>query len=321
MNSAGSSGPLAPGGPLTQIRVGDLDHAALGFVAHLLHRGLGGQPAAHRLGDAPQPAAIGREHAVGLDDVAVLAGSEAAALVHERVDRLLHRRDRAVEAPQLGVDVLGDDLADHDPRLVQHRRGDRQTRVETDAVEPHRQRGADQAFRHLMRIDQLAAGDQLGDDHRDRLQDLDVVLGVLARRAVLHGEHAERASAAQDRHPHQGVVDLFAGFGAVREIRVRLGVGQRQRPGVRRDRTDQPLADPEPCAMHRLGAQPLGREQLQHLAGAHHVSRAHLGDHLGGDHPDDAVEPFLRAARPGHDRAQPAQEAARRRGVPARAPA
>ena len=58
---------------------------------------------------------------------------------------------------------------------------------------------------------------------------------------------------------------------------------------------DQTLADPQPGAMHRLGAQPLGREQLEHLAGAHHIGRADLGHHLGGDDAHDPVEPLLRA--------------------------
>ena len=140
MNSVGSSAALRPRRlpgqellqpvgevfevvePLAQIRVGDLHHAALGLVAHLLHRGFGGQAAAHRVGDAPEPAAVGGEHAIGFDDVAMLAGPEAAAGIDQLVDRLLHRRDRLAQALLLGLDVLGDDLADDHPGLVQHRR-------------------------------------------------------------------------------------------------------------------------------------------------------------------------------------------------------
>ena len=92
-----------------------------------------------------------------------------------------------------------------------------------------------------------------------------------------------------------------------------LRVGERQRPRGAAIDADQALADPQPGAMHRLGPQPLGGEQLEHLAGAHDIGRADLGDHLGGDHAHDAVEPLLRAARAGHDVAQPAQQAAGRR--------
>ena len=103
---------------------------------------------------------------------------------------------------------------------------------------------------------------------------------------------------------------------------MRLGVGQRQRPRGRGDDPDQALADPQPRPVHRLGPQPLGGEQLEHLAGAHDVGRADLGDHVGGDDADDAVEPLLRGARPGHDVAQTAQQRRARsptRGDPDRA--
>ena len=64
--------------------------------------------------------------------------------------------------------------------------------------------------------------------------------------------------------------------------------------------------------MHRLGPQALGREQLEHLAGAHHISGADLGDDFGGDDAHDPVEALLRAALAGHDAAQAAEEAADR---------
>ncbi len=106
MNSPGSSGTAMPATspgqgllqpvgevlqivkPLAQIGVGDLHHAALGLVAHLLHRCFGGEAAAHRLGDPFEPAAVGGEHPVGLDDVAVLAGAKPAAGVDEPIDRI-----------------------------------------------------------------------------------------------------------------------------------------------------------------------------------------------------------------------------------------
>ena len=47
---------------------------------------------------------------------------------------------------------------------------------------------------------------------------------------------------------------------------------------------DQALADPQPGLVHRLRPQALGREQLEHLAGAHDVDRADLGHDVGGDH-------------------------------------
>ena len=105
--------------PLAQIGVGDLHHAALGLVAHLLHRCFGGEAAAHRLGDPFEPAAVGGEHPVGLDDVAVLAGAEPAAGVDEPIDRIVHRPDRLAQPLVLGRDIFGDDLADHHFGLMQ----------------------------------------------------------------------------------------------------------------------------------------------------------------------------------------------------------
>ena len=119
--------------------------------------------------------------------------------------------------------------------------------------------------------------------------------------------------AAQDRHAHQRMVDLLAGFRAIGEIGVGLRIGQRQRARGGGDPPDETLADPQAGAMHRLGAQPLGREQFEHLAGPHHIGRADLGDHFGGDDAHDLVEPFLRRARAGHDAAQTAQQPASRR--------
>ena len=158
--------------------------------------------------------------------------------------------------------------------------------------------------------DQLAARDELGEHHGDGLQRLDLVLGVVALRAVLHDQHAEHAAAAQDRHAHQRVVDLLAGLRPVGEIGMRLRVGQRQRPRGGGDDADQALADAQPGAVHRLGPQALGGEELQHLAGAHDVAGADLRHHVGGDDVDDLVEPLLRRARAGHGVAQPAQQAA-----------
>ena len=112
---------------------------------------------------------------------------------------------------------------------------------------PSRRAGASARSARIVssRRDEVAAGDQLRQHHRDGLQRLDLFLVVFAEGAVLHHQHAEHAAAAQDRHAGQRVVDLLAGFRAVREIRMRLGVGQRQRPGAAGDIADDAFADRE----------------------------------------------------------------------------
>src|SRR5256885_1920717 len=83
----------------------------------------------------------GGEPRVGFDDVAVFAGAEAVAGIDQPIDCVLHLAHRVAQALVLGVDILGDDLANHYPGLMQHRRADRQPWVEPNAVKPHRHRG------------------------------------------------------------------------------------------------------------------------------------------------------------------------------------
>ena len=72
-----------------------------------------------------------------------------------------------------------------------------------------------------------------------------------------------------------------------------LRVVERQRPGVGGDVADQALADPQARAVHGRGIEALGGEQLEHLAGAQQVDRAHLGHHLVGDQAHDLAQRFL----------------------------
>jgi len=90
-----------------------------------------------------------------------------------------------------------------------------------------------------------------------------------------------------------------------------LRLGQRQRPLMRGNVADQAFADPQPGAMHRRGIEALGGEQLEHLAGPHHVDRADLGHHLGCDHAHDVVEALLRCTRTRHRIPEPLEEHSR----------
>ena len=251
------------------------------------------------------PAAIGCEHAIAFEDLARLAALGDAARQHV-VDRFLHRGDGAAQALQLGLRILGDDLADQDARLVQHRASHGDPAMHAHPFEPHRQNPVAVRGLQLERIDQFARGDELGEDHGDRLHRLDLVLGVMAQRAVLHDENAQHPAAAQHGHADERVKNLLARLGAVGEIGMGLRIGERQGPRRRGDDADETFADAQPRAVHGFRAQALGREQLQHLARAHDVDRADLRHHLAGDDADDVIEALLRRARAGHDIAQPA---------------
>ena len=68
------------------------------------------RPFADRLLQPPHPAAVLGEHAVGLEDVAVLARAGLRAARQQVVDGEAEARDRRVEACELVLDVLGDEL-------------------------------------------------------------------------------------------------------------------------------------------------------------------------------------------------------------------
>ena len=90
----------------------------------------------------------------------------------------------------------------------------------------------------------LAGREHLGQHHGGGLQRLDLLFGVGAVGAVLHDEHAERAPGAQHRHAEEGVVDLLARLRQVGEGRMRLRVGQVERPRLRGDEADQAARRP-----------------------------------------------------------------------------
>jgi hypothetical protein len=89
------------------------------------------------------------------------------------------------------------------------------------------------------------------------------------------------------------------------------GVGGVDDRALRRDGADQPLAYPHPREVDGLLRQPLGGEQLEHVAGAVEVDGADLGHEVRRDDRDDPVEPLLRRHRLGHDVDQPPEQAAR----------
>jgi len=72
----------------------------------------------------------------------------------------------------------------------------------------HRRFGA-----RLRERGKLARGDHFRQHHGGGLERLDLFLRIRAARPVLHHQHAERIAGAQDRHPEEGMVDFFAGFG------------------------------------------------------------------------------------------------------------
>ena len=124
-----------------------------------------------------------------------------------------------------------------------------------------------------------AGHDLLGDHHRRRLQNLDVLLGIDAQGAVLDDEHAIDSAATDDRHRQQRVIHLLAGFRPVGERRMVLRIGLVDRNGKLGAAADQALAALHAGIVHRVRIEPLGGEQLERAVLALEIDRAHLGDH------------------------------------------
>ena len=107
--------------PLLQQRIVDLAHPRARALLDPLDRGFGGEAAVDRLVDPPRPALVIGEHAVGLEDLLMLAGRPELGLAGHVVDLLAHLAERGVDALALGLGVLGDRVLDDDARLVEHR--------------------------------------------------------------------------------------------------------------------------------------------------------------------------------------------------------
>jgi hypothetical protein len=299
------------GQALAQVGVGHAAHAVAQVGGDAVHRGLGRKPAAHRIGHALQPAAVGGHQLVGIQDLArgggIWPGHGAVGQAggDQRVDPLLHAHHRLVQPGEFAGGVLGQQAvrgcggAGHQHRADRHPRG---------------QRHAGEAARQGIHQRLLAGlggmgGEQLGEQHRHRLHHLHLVGVVVARGAVLHGEHAQGAAGAAHRHGEHGGVAILAGLGPPGEGGVVLRVGEVLRQLGGGGQAHDALAHAQPGHADRLRAQALRGGQLQHLAGAHHVDRAHLADQFGR-HQANELRHRGRAAR--HEVAQPGQKAARR---------
>ena len=77
-----SARPVEVDQPLAQIGVGGMADAHPRLVLHPSHRRLGAEAGFDGLADAAQPAGVVGEHAIGLDDLALLAADQIGLLQH-----------------------------------------------------------------------------------------------------------------------------------------------------------------------------------------------------------------------------------------------
>ncbi len=207
--------------PLLEQRIVDVPHPRAHPLLDPLDRRLGGQAAVDRLVDPPRPAFVVGEHPVGLEDLLMLAGGAELGLAGHVVDLLAHLAEGAVDPLALGLDVVGDGMLDDHPRLVEHRLALGHSCDQLEPGQPQRPGAAQSAAARA--VDQPGTGDQLGQDHGDGLQRLDLDVLVAARLGMLDGEHPDRAFEPDDRHAGEAVEPLFTGFRPVGEGGVRGG--------------------------------------------------------------------------------------------------
>ena len=224
------------------------------------------------------------------------------------VDGTAQLIDRLFEPFEFGVHVFGDESRHVDARLMHDGMTKRDAfgkgrgcNVERTALRLGRPV-------KLLKIDEIARRHNFGQHHRDRLQRLDFFFGVIALGAVLHRQHADNATGPQHRHAHQRLVNFFARFRTIGETRMRLRIGQIQRPRMRSDVADQTFTDPQTRLVNGGGFQTFGGKEFKLQRRAHQIDRTHFGDHVGSDEHDDHVETLLRRDLFGHDLAQFAQQ-------------
>ena len=171
---------------------------------------------------------IGGDQAIGLQHLARCRRVRAAAhaIRHagdQLVETLLHALRGLVQAGQFGRRVVGQQAHRAAPVAVQHDRADGDAGDQRRAGEHPRHGGGDALLRA---VGGAGRGQHLGQQHRHGLQFVHFLLGVAARIAVLHRDHAQSAAGAAHRHGEHGGERLLAGLRTVGEGGMVLRVRQ-----------------------------------------------------------------------------------------------
>ncbi len=211
--------------PPAQIGIVGAVDARASLILHALDGRLRGEAGAHGVGEPLPPALIVGKEAVGLDDFTGFAGEIELGGFQHGIDREPQFPERVLQAQQFGARIVGDHAVDFDARLVQENGADGEAFGESFAVKNRRPGGGKLRLVDFGEIDQRSLGHDFGQHHGDRGERLFFFLVVMACGPVLHGEHAEDALAAYDRHREEGVERIFAGLRPVGEARMLRRVG------------------------------------------------------------------------------------------------
>ncbi len=239
------------------------------------------------------------QHPIGLEHFE--RGSDDAALALEHlVDLGSQREDGGREALFLARNIVREQLLGRHRRLVQHGHAEGQAFGQAHAAQPLGPVGRDLDVLEFGLPQQVALGHRLGQHHGDDLQILDLVIEVIPLGAVLHHQHADRASAAQQGNAQEGVVGIFTRLWPIGEGRVLRRVGEAEWAPQPHDLADQPFAGLHARDVDRAGLQALGGEQLHVPRRPAQIDRAYLGHHRAGDDLHHHVELGLGRSAAGH---------------------
>ena len=164
--------------PLAQVGVAGVADAHAGLLLDPADRGLGGQAGADRLADAPQPAGVLREHAVGLEHLALLAADrDRWSPASGRAPRAARRSpDRGARARPAGSRPGGGS-----PRRAARAARPARSPPPRPAGHPSSRRiAAASAVTSAYLLWSISSPDaeHLGQDRGDDLHRLDLVLGI-----------------------------------------------------------------------------------------------------------------------------------------------
>jgi hypothetical protein len=189
-------------------------------------------------------------------------------------------------------------VLDDDARFVEDRLPFGHSGDQLEAREPQRTSTAQAAPARA--IDQPGAGDQLGKNHRHGLQRLDLHILIPAWLGMLDGEHSDRAFEADYGHAGEAVEALLARLGLVEEGGMLGRFCKVEDSSFGGDGANEAFTHAQPCDVHRLFPQAMGREQLEEIV-AKQIDGADVALHLFGNEIDDLVELVLRRAALRHD--------------------
>ena len=167
-------------------------------------------------------------------------------------------------------------------------------------------------FLLLLRVKQIAASHQFRQNHRHGLKGFFFFLHIMTLGLILNHQNANHFAGPQNGNPHQGVINLLAGFSTVNKFRMCSGIGQVKRHGRLRNMTDKTFADPQAGIVNRAFFQPFGGKKFQYFTAAYEIYRTYFGNHIAGHKAYDFGQALLGTARTRHYSMQSSKKLTRR---------